>query len=155
MNSNYVKWVIVLFQSSIASLNFSQLPLSTIFILTFKTCFLWGIYSSSLCFFCLLSHYFWIEYFLIFIFMVFNGSLATELTLVQHRFELLDSTYTWIVQWALQYYTILNWLEPQILRANCKAMCRFSTAWNVYLNTHAVQGSPVTDLPCCQPLFPP
>ena len=90
-------WVIVLFQSSIASPNFSRLPLSTIFILTLKICFLWKMYSSSLCFFCFLSHYFWIEYFLVFIFMVFNGSLAIELTLVQHRFQLCGSTYMWSI----------------------------------------------------------
>ena len=98
-------WMIVLFQSSIASLNFSRLPLSTVFILTFKICLLWKMYSSSICFFCFLSHYFWIEYFLIFIFMVFNGSLAIELTLVQHRFQLCGSTYMWSI---FNKYTVFS-----------------------------------------------
>ena len=80
-------WVIVLFQSSIASLIFIWLPLSTIFILTLKICCLWKMYSSSICFFCLLSHYFWIKYFLIFIFMVFNGSLAQSWPLYNTGFN--------------------------------------------------------------------
>lgn len=82
-----------------------------------------GIYSSSLCFFCLLSHYFWIEYFLIFIFMVFNGSLAIELTLVQHRFQFVGPPTCGLFSINIQFSPYLRVLNSQIQPTVDYALC--------------------------------